>query len=132
MVGGILTNQAWFPDDAIIKMEPKDGTIQTFTTEVTNLSDGGGDKTTDSIAHFGGAFLVIRKPQEDFNVEFEVDVMDTTWAEVISGDSETVTGSAKVVRSGGTQNPYKIKIEWVEPSGSEAYKILYYNAYGVP
>ena len=126
------SQQAWFPDDATIKIE-KQGSYapQTITTEVTNFSDGGGDKTTESVAHFGGAFLTVTKPQEDFEVEFEVDVVDTTWSEVISGDVTEVTGSFAMVRSGGAQNPYKVKIEWVNSSTQEGYKIVYYNAYGV-
>lgn len=127
-----MTTSAWFPDDAIIKIEKKGSNApQTITTKVTNFNDGGGDKTTESIAHFGGAFLVIKKPQEDFTVEFDVDITDSRWAEIISGDVVEATGSFMMVRSGGNQNPYKVKIEWLSPDNNEAYKKLWYNAYGV-
>lgn len=129
--GNITNTQAWLPEDAIIKLENKTtGSISTITTEVTNFSDGGGDKATESIAHFGGAFLVIRKPQADYEVEFEVSAIDTSWMEIISGDV-VADGSFRMVRSGGTQYPYKIKVEWKAPDSNEAYKIIYYNAYGV-
>ena len=129
---GNLTTVAWFPDDAIIKMENKGtGSRTTFTTEVTNFADGGGDKNTESIAHFGGAFLVIKKPQDDYKVEFDVSQSDTKWADIISGDVTEVAGSFRIVKSGGNQNPFKIKVEWLSPENNEAYKIVYYNAYGV-
>lgn len=127
----ITSTQAWFPEDAQIRLENRvTGSVATITTEVTNFSDGGGDKTTESIAHFGGAFLVIKKPQEDFEVEFDVSVTDTTWMEIISGDV-VKSGGFEMVRSGGPQRPHKVKIEWISPDNNEAYKILYYNAYGV-
>lgn len=124
----ISDTQAWFPEDAQIKIENRNsGSITTITTEVTNFSDGGGDKSTESIAHFGGAFLVITKPQEDYEVEFEVDVIDTRWMETISGDVIEDSGF-KMVKSGGNQDKYKIKIEWDSPENTERYKIIYYNA----
>ena len=127
-----MSTEAWFPDDAVIKLEKKGSyTVQTVTTKVTNFNDGGGDKTTESIAHFGGAFLVIKKPQEDFTVEFDVDIVDSRWAEIISGDTVEVTGSFMLVRSGGNQNPYKVKVEWFSPDTNEAYKKIWYNSYGV-
>lgn len=128
-----LVTQAWFPDDATIKVEKKGtaGSVQTITTEVTNFSDGGGAKNTESIPHFGGAFLVVKKPQEDFEVEFETSSSDSRWFEMLSGDLTEYAGSFRMVRSGGNQNPYKIKIEWLSPDNNEAYKIVYYNAYAV-
>jgi hypothetical protein len=131
MPTNITNTKAWFPDDAVIKLQNKTtGSITNITTKVTNFSDGGGDKETESIAHFGGAFIVIRKPQADYNVEFDVSVNDTTWSEIINGD---VVGSGpfRMVRSGGTAAPHKVKIQWNDPDSQESYKILYYNAYGV-
>ena len=127
----ISSTQAWFPEDAVLKIEnQRTGSISTITTEVTNFSDGGGDKSTESVAHFGGAFLVVTKPQEDYEVEFEVDVIDTRWMEVISGNV-TERGGFKMVVSGGIQDLYKIKAEWDSPTTTERYKILFYNARGV-
>jgi len=134
---GSLSWDAVFPDQAIVKIERGDATynVQTITTKITNFSESGGAKTTESIAHFGGAFLTVDKPQEDFEVAFDVDVMDTTWDQVISDDITavpgSVSGSAIKVVSGGEQDPYKVKLEWVSASGSEGYKLLYYNARGV-
>jgi len=134
---GDLDWQAIFPDQAIVKIERGDGTysVQTTTTEITNFSESGGAKNTESIAHFGGAYLTVEKPQEDFEVSFDVDVKDTTWAQIMSDDITAVpgssSGSAIQVTSGGEQDPYKIKIEWVSATGSEGYKIIYYNARGV-
>ncbi len=131
-VSGNLATQAWFPADAIITIESKGSDEQRIiTTEVTNFSDGGGAKETESVPHFGNAFLVIQKPQEDFEVEYEISVVDTTWFEAISGDVTETAGSFRIVRSGGTQNPYKVKVEWLSPSTDEAYKILYFNAFAV-
>jgi len=128
----ILSTQAWFPDDAKIKIEnQRTGSMTTITTEVTNYSDGGGNRDTESIAHFGGATLVVKKPQEDFEVEFEVSAVDTKWMEILSGDLTEVAGSFRMVKTGGNQDPYKVKVEWLSPDNNEAYKILYYNAYGV-
>lgn len=131
MPNNITNTKAWFPDDAVIKLQNRTtGSITNITTKVTNFSDGGGDKETESIAHFGGAFLVIRKPQADYNVEFEVSVNDTTWTEFVSGDT-VGSGAFRMVRSGGNQAPTKIKVEWTDPNSQEAFKIVYYNAYGV-
>jgi hypothetical protein len=131
MAGG-LTTTAWFPEDAIIKIEKRGtGSIQTITTEVSNYSDGGGDKNVESVAHFGGAFLIVKKPQEVYKVEFDVSQKDTKWADIISSDVTEIPGSFRVVRSGGDQTPFKLKMEWLAPDSQEAFKILYYNAYGV-
>lgn len=128
----ITTTQAWLPANAIVKIENKTtGSRTNITTLITNFKDGGGDKDTDSIPHFGNAFLVIRKPQKDFEVEFEIDITDTSWMETISGDKVSSTGFS-MIRSGGSQNPYKIKIEWKDlTTSNEGYKIIYYNAYSI-
>jgi len=132
---GNVTEAAWFPDLCVIKIERGDATykVQTITTKVTNFTESGGTKTTDSIAHFGGAFLTVDKPQEDYEVAFDADINDTTWAQVLSDDitaigSGTVVGSAIKVVSGGDQDPFKLKMEWRNSSGSQGFKILYYNA----
>lgn len=131
MPNNITNTRAWFPEDAVIKLENKTtGSRSTITTRVTNFSEGGGDKDTESIAHFGGAYLVIKKPQSDYEVAFDVSVNDTTWAEIVSGDV-TGSGSFRMVRSGGTQAPHKIKVQWDDTTSQESYKIVYYNAYGV-
>lgn len=130
-MASFLTTQAWFPADATIKLEKKGDTVQTITTEVTNFSDGGGAKNTENIPHFGNAYLTVKKPQEDFDVEFEVSVSDTTWTEIVSGSTIETAGSFQAIFSDSTQNPYKVKIEWTSPDTNEAYKIIYYNAYGV-
>lgn len=125
---------AMFPTDAVIKIEEyASNKIQTITTQVTNFNEGGGGKETESIAHFGNAFLVVTKPQEDFDVSFDVSIKDTFWNQIVSDSTTTVVGasagSSIESKSGGDQNPFKVRIEWV--NGSDAYKILYYNAYGV-
>lgn len=131
MPNNITNTRAWFPEDAVIKLENKTtGSRETITTRVTNYSEGGGDKDTESIAHFGGAYLVIKKPQSDYEVSFDVSVKDTGWAEIVSGD--VVSSNAfRMVRSGGNQNPHKIKVQWDDPQSQESYKIVYYNAYGI-
>lgn len=127
-----LTTQAWLPANAVIKMERKDtGSITTFTTLVTNFSDGGGARNIDSIAHFGDAFLVVTKPQENFQVSFDADVTDTTWTEVLNPNVTMVTGSARKGVSDGSQKSYKVKIEWLSPDTNEAFKVIFYNAKGV-
>lgn len=129
-------NTSWnavFPADAIIKIEEKSSAkIQTVTTQVTNFGEGGGGKDTESVAHFGNAFLVITKPQEDFEVSFDVSMKDTYWSQLVSTTTTAAAGtggSSLRTVSGGAQNPFKIKIEWA--SGSNMYKIIYYDAYGV-
>jgi len=134
---GNITEAAWFPEDCKIKIERGDSTykVQTITTKVTNFSESGGGKTTESIAHFGGAFLTVSKPQEDFEVAFDVDNADTTWAQILSDDITAIgsgtTGSSIKVVSGGDQDNFKVKLEWKNSTGSQGYKILYYNAKGV-
>lgn len=141
MVLGNITTSAWFPADCVVKLERKDtGSITTITTEVFNFTDGGGAKNTESIAHFGNAFIKITKPQDDFEVSFDVSMKDTFWHGLIS-DSITVaegsptqsSGSTIEVISDGNQDDWKIKLEWTEPqnSGSQGYKIIYYNATAV-
>lgn len=131
--GSISTAEAWFPADCTIKLENKaTGSIHTITTEIYNFDDGGGAKSIDSVAHFGNAFLKIKKPQEDFNVSFDVSIKDTFWAHLVSADVTEIAGSALMVRSGGDQDDFKIRMEWLEPSSEkEAYKIIYYNATAV-
>ena len=132
---GDVAEAAWFPKDAVIQIEQKGGSIQTITTRVTNFSDGGGGKETESIPHFGDAFLTVIKPQEDFEVSFDIDITDTRYFQIISDDvtsfSGSIAGSTISTRSGGEQNEYKIKIEWHDAVGSDGYKLIYYNARGV-
>lgn len=131
--GNISKTDAWFPADCIIKLENKNtGSTYTITTEVFNFDDGGGAKSTESVAHFGDAFLKIKKPQEDYDVSFDISTKDTFLFHLISNDVTQIAGSAVMVKSGGTQDDFKIKMEWIEPTtGSEGYKIIYYNAAAV-
>lgn len=139
MALGYITTDAWFPQNCVIKIERKDtGSISTITTQVFNFSDSGGGKETESIAHFGNAFLKIKKPQEDFEVSFDVSMKDTFWHGLLSDSITDITGagagSPHAVRSisGGNQDDFKIKLEWTQPeTGSQAYKIIYYNATAV-
>lgn len=132
---GNVAESAWFPADCIIKLEEKTtNTVKNITTKVTNFTEGGGAKEQESIAHFGNAFLTVKKPQEDFEVSFDVDVTDTTFAQIMLGSSTTYSGTAGStieIRSGGPQNPHKVKLEWKDTAGSDAYKLIYYNALGV-
>lgn len=133
---GDVSWDAMFPEDCTIKIEQAGtNTSNTITTRVTNFEDGGGAIDTESIPHFGGAFLTVTKPQEEFEVSFDVSMKDTIWAQIIS-DSVTAAGSATVgstieAKSGGDKKKYKIKLEWRDANGSDAYKVIYYNAYGV-
>lgn len=126
-----FTPAAYFPDDCVMTLEKKGGSTTTVTTDVTNFTDGGGGKDSDSVAHFGGAKLRIKKPQEDFEVSFDIDINDTFWAQVMSG-SITSAGSGTKVTSDGAQSDYKVKLEWEDPdTGSAGLKFIYYNALGV-
>lgn len=137
MTNGYVTDPAWFPANCVIKLERKDtGSIYTITTQVFNFSDGGGAKETESIAHFGNAFLKIKKPQSDFEVGFDVSMRDTFWHALLSDNitqiGSTTTGSAVRTISDGNQDDWKIKLEWRTPTtGSQGYKIIYYNATAV-
>lgn len=131
-----IGNTSWaavFPANAVIKIERKgSGVVNTVTTQITNFSEGGGAKETESIAHFGNAFLTVLKPQEDFEVELEADFKDTRWFQTITDSitvSSTGAGSFIEVKSGGDQDEYKVKVEW--KVGSDAYKLVYYNARSV-
>ena len=141
-----LTPAAYFPEDCIITIQQKGGTATTITTRVTNFTDGGGGRDTDSVTHFGGAYLTVRKPRDEYEVSFDVDINDTLWAEVMGGSlygAGSTFGSAFKVESVGVQKPYKIKLEWFDPEEADAvgstvgsdygagFKILYYNSYGV-
>ena len=127
-----LTTSAWFPANAVIKMERKDtGSITNFTTKVTNFSDGGGARNVENIVHFGDAFLLVNKPQEMFEVSFDVDTNDTMWPEVLTPNLTQVAGSFALVKSDGTQKFFKVKLEWLSPENNEAFKIVYYNCKGV-
>lgn len=128
---GFVSDDVWLPDDCVIKLENKStGSIHTITTKVTNFSDGGGEKSTETVNHFGGASVVIKQPQEDFTVDFDVSSVDTDFAEFIS-DTVIQAGSFKMVQSGGNQDDFKIKLEWDSPTTTSRYKIIYYNAVGV-
>lgn len=135
MPQGTITTAAWFPPDCTIKIEEKGtGTVQTVTAQVTNISDGGGAKNSDSIPHFGNAYVTVKKPQDQYEVSMEITVHDTTWSQILTNTATSVAnanGSTIEVVSGGAQNNYKIRVEWTDPLGSSAYKIAYYNALGV-
>lgn len=134
------TTTAWFPANAVIKIERKDtGSISTLTNQVFNFEESGGGKETESIAHFGNAFIKIKKPQEDFEVSFDVSMRDPFWASLMSDSITDVRSDASgslhflQVINDGNQDDFKIKLEWTNPdnSGSEGFKVIYYNSTAV-
>lgn len=141
-----LTPQAYFPEDCTISVLPKGQSITTITTRVTNFTDGGGNRDTESVVHFGGAFVTVRKPREEFEVSFDVDVNDTLFAELMGGSkigAGSQFGSSFIIYSSGSQTPTKIKLEWFDPEEAAAvgstpgsdygagFKLVYYNALAV-
>lgn len=134
------TQTAIFPANAVIKIERKDtGSIYTITTQVFNYEESGGGKETESIAHFGNAFIKIKKPQEDFEVNLDVSMRDPFWHSLVSDNVTDIRSDASgslhflQVVSDGNQDDFKIKIEWTNPdnNGSEGFKVVYYNATAV-
>lgn len=141
-----LTPAAYFPEDCVITIQQKGLSTQTITTRVMNFTTGGGTRDTETFAHFGGAFVTVRKPREEFEVSFDITVNDTFYAELMGGTKTgagSTFGSAFMIQSQGSQVPCKIKLEWFDTEapqqvGSTAgsdygagYKILFYNAYAV-
>ena len=141
------TPQAYFAESATVTILKKGGTAQNITSLVTNYAESGGGRDTESVAHFGGAFITIRKPRDEFEVSFDIDINDTTFMQFMGGSvtefGSATTGSVIKVESSGAQLPHKLKIEWFDPevaaalgstAGSDAgagFKVLYYNAFGV-
>lgn len=129
---GDVSWDAIFPDDATIKIQKKGQTAVDVTCQVSNFEDGGGGRDTESIAHFGNCFLTVTKPQEDFEVSFDADLKDTAWAQLqsnsIVAQAGSIAGSTIIVKSDGEQDLLKVSVEWKGTNGSDAYKLLYYNA----
>ena len=139
-----LNPAAYFPEDCRVTIKPKGLSATTITTRVSNFNDGGGTRDTATDPYFGGAFITIRKPREEYEVSFDVTVKYTYWTELMGATKTgagSVFGSAYMVQSHGSQLPCKIKLEWFDNEapqqvGSTAgvnygagFKILYYNAY---
>lgn len=134
---------AWFATDAVITIHRKgESAGSVVTTDVGNFEDSGGTKDVEQKAYYGGAFLAITQPQEQFEVSFDVKVRSVDWDRLFS-DRYATSGSARYVISGGDSSDYKIKVEWLgasttTPTGSTlgsdfgaGYKVIYYNARGV-
>ena len=127
---GDFTPDGMFPADAVVTLHRKGGSAVVVTTRVSNFTESGGTKDIEKVDFFGGASLQVKKPQDTLEVSFETAIRDTDWALIMSG-SATTAGSATQVTSDGTQFDYKIKVEWLDPVGSAAYKIIYYDTVGV-
>jgi len=136
------TPDAYFSDECVITLERKGSTPITITTDVANFEESGGTTDVEQKAYYGGAYLTIKKPQEMYEVSFDVKLRNTDWAKIFS-DNYASSGSCTYVLSGGENEAYKIKLQWLgadtpTPAGSTlgvdygaGYKIVYYNAYGV-
>jgi len=137
------TPDGYFADQCIISLKRKGATGSTIiTTDVSNFEESGGTTDVEQKVYYGGAYLTIKKPQESYEVSFDVKLNNTDWAKIFS-DSYATLGSTTYVLSGGINEAYKIKLEWLganisTPTGSTlgsdfgaGYKIIYYNAYGV-
>jgi len=132
---GSMTADAFFPGQAVVKLQ-RYGTNTTYTTttKVANYSESGGGRPVSQDIYFGNAFVTIKKPQELMEVSFDVNVNDVFWASVLSGSYNLVgsgtTKGASMVMSGGVQSKFKMKLEFRDETGSQGYKVLYYNALG--
>ena len=133
---GSITADAFFPGDAVVKLERYDsGVVYTTTTSVANYAESGGGRAVSQDIYFGNAYVTIKKPQDLMEVSFDVNVNDTFWATVLSGSYETVNGSiagdaVAIALSGGDQDSFKLKLEFRDETGSQGYKVIYYNALG--
>lgn len=133
---------AYFSDECVVTLERKGSSPTVITTDVSNFEESGGTTDTEQKVYYGGAYLTIRKPQEMYEVSFDVKLNQTIWAQVVSADYDS-SGSCTYVLSGGENEEHKIKLEWLggnipTPTGSTlgsdfgaGYKIIYYNARGV-
>ena len=137
------TPDGYFADQCVISILRKGDTGSTvITTDVSNFEESGGMTDVEQKVYYGGAYLTIKKPQESYEVSFDAKLNNTDWAKIFSNTFASV-GSSTYVISGGNNEAYKIKLQWLgantaTPTGSilgstfgAGYKILYYNAYGV-
>jgi hypothetical protein len=93
----MATGKSLSADQATIWLAPKDtvgGDLaangKVITTLVSNYDESGGAKENDSIAHFGGAFVDRKVPQEQFEVSFDVTIRhgaDSTLFDKIRADA---------------------------------------------
>src|SRR3990167_3203955 len=95
---------AWFATDAVITIHRKGESAGSVVT-----------KDVEQKAYYGGAFLAITQPQEQFEVSFDVKVRSVDWDRLFS-DRYATSGSARYVISGGDSSDYKIKVEWLGAS----------------
>jgi len=122
-----------FPDEATIWIDIKDvdgsalATSDLVTGEISNFSESGGEKDTESIPVFGGGNIDKESPRSQFEVSFDVQMQyspstgaSTKWDAYKFGTGLTsaTEGTAKVVF-----------VQWL--SGSDYYTRAYNNAKGV-
>jgi len=107
-----MTVTHWEGEDVIITFEEKgSNTCTNYEGKILSIRQTGGTEETESVQCFGNKTITIQKPREDFEIEFEVVVSDTSFAQMWFG------GSGNEIRSSSSGSRWRI-IVWFCPSSS--------------
>jgi hypothetical protein len=136
-----MVRQAWFSKNAVITLEKAGGSsVSSITGKVTSFGEGGGEKSTDYIAVFGGGQIAKENRMAPFEVTLEAIPTDVTLFEPFMG-AATTESSVQVVKSTEIDFlNYRITITWADgfaaasppnpkvPNSGEALRFTYVDA----
>ena len=82
------------------------------TADIISLGQSGGGRPTESIPTFGNKRINTEKPQEDFEVKFDVAFTTTFWDAVMMN---TVYAAGGEISNSSTKTRWRIIITWQDP-----------------
>lgn len=98
-----MATQALFPDEANVELMKKDDvTKYNVTVDVDTYEESGFERDTESRPFFGGAKVVIEKPQADGEIKFNAKLTRPLWDQIFWG------GTGSDFTSSGAQDEWRI------------------------
>lgn len=106
----MANTSAFFPDKAHVAIGKKDdrGSEINATTQIATWKESGFGRDTDSDPYFGDAKIVIRKPQEDGEVQFDIAITNEQWDQIFWG------GVGSDFTSGSDQNLWRVTVTTID------------------
>jgi|GEM_PF-5498606 len=129
--------KVWFPEEATIRIRQEGvSTVYTVTADVRNLKISGGERPMEQIKTFGGNEYSWSKPQQEFEVSFDIVKNDISWAGAFLGAGTTMFGNGTDgyfhIAGDGTRKKHHIQIEYSDgESDGERLRLSFFNAYAV-
>lgn len=124
------------PDEALVEIQPLDGTAVNITTDVDSFEESGFEREIEYRPFFGGAKVAIQKQQSEGEISMNIRVTRALMDQVFWG------GTGTEFTSGGAQTPYRIAFLVTKDSsitsasealsagtGSDHYRKVYAEAY---